>query len=918
MIENRFFSKKIHILIIYIFILSLLLLFFEKSQILFFLNRNIEISIDDISGVITEKYLIGAYTVCIVFLFAAGNFCCIRCYSLLDNLLKKQISHLIFCVVFLFFWIFARDSVNYMTLLLIGSSLLLRWFYIAGKRNRIKIHGLIAILIAACFLTVLTGLSPKQYTGEFVYHFEEQENAEEIFFNYRDGEDYKRAGTAGENQKLVFDIENDFLSSDESVFSIFLKSPLLKSGQLQIIGFNLYNGDILVDSIRGTTLMRSHNGMINLDHEIPERGTVLLEWGNDTYAQIYFNGALSAWIEHSIQMDFTGILQIISFLIAVFLSKMALDNLSDRQKLKLFINNKKRFIILYCGLLLIASIGEVLSIEAISGSLDHINHTALIVNMLLVFSIHLILFSITNIQVTVVFTGIFLGVMGIVNYYTLMYRGTPVLPWDIYAVNTAANVIGNYHIYITWEILWTMFVSVLSVLTCFRVYRNIEKNISKRHWKERGITLVTGIVFASCLINPAIIGSMGIRENVYEQKNNYMENGWCLASAMNLKYIHVEKPPNFSEEKIQKILKKYKADDEDAVEDTPNIVIILNESFADLESLYSLETNREVTPFKNSLTGRNVVKGTCYVSQVGGGTCNSEYELLMGSTMAFFPNGSIVFQQHMNSEQYSLINILNNSGYQTIGMHPMQGSNWNRTKAYPLLQFKNIMFYDDLLEKEFIRGYTSDRYCYQWIIDQFENKSQDDKLAIYNLTVQNHGGYEAEGYAGDIEIKNQENAAWNQYLSLMHESDAALEELFNYFSGIDDKVIVLFMGDHQPALPALDSNSETSNTVHVDKYSVPFLLWNNYDAPMEIPETISINYLATYLLKNSHIQRSPYYLFQEEMSRKIPVIIGTGYQKDNMFYQWGESDYNEWIENYKILQYGLNSTEVLHKEEYYE
>lgn len=918
MMENRFFSKKIHILIIYIFILSLLLLFFEKSQILFFLNRNIEISIYNISGVITEKYLIGAYTVGIVFLFAAGNLCCIRCYSLLDDLLKKQISHIIFCVIFLFFWIFARNYVNHMTLLLIGSSLLLRWFYIAGKRNQIKAHGLIAVLMAACFLTVLTSLSPKQYTGEFIYHFAEQENVEEIFFNYRAGDDYKRAGTAGESQRIVFDIEDDFLSSDESVFSIFLKAPLLKSEQLQIIGFNLYNGDILVDSISGAALMHSHNGMLNLDNEISKRGSVLLEWGDDTYGQIYFNHALSAWIEHSIHMDFTGLLQTISFLIAIFISKMALDYLSDRQKLKRLVNNKKHFIILYCGLLLIASIGEVLSIEAISGSLDSINPVALIVNILLMFSINLILFSITNIQVAVVSTGIILGMIGIANYYTLMYRGTPVLPWDVYAINTAANVIGNYHIYITWEILWTMLISVLSVLTCFRVYKNIEKNISKRHWKERGITLVIGILFAGCLINPANIGKMGIRENVYEQKNNYMENGWCLASAMNLKYIHVERPQNFSEEKIQEILEKYKTNDENAVEDTPNIVIILNESFANLEALNSLETNMEVTPFKNSLTGRNVVKGTCYVSQVGGGTCNSEYELLMGSTMAFFPNGSIVFQQHMNSEQYSLIHILNNSGYQTIGMHPMQGSNWNRTKAYPLLQFQNILFYDDLMEKEFIRGYTSDRYCYQWIIDQFENKSQDDKLAIYNLTVQNHGGYEAEDYTGDIEIKNQENDAWNQYLSLVHESDAALKELFDYFSGIDDKVIVLFMGDHQPALPALESNSGTNNTLNVDKYSVPFLLWNNYDEPMEIPETLSINYLATYLLKNCKIQRSPFYLFQEEMSKEIPVIIGAGYEKDHMFYQWGKSDYNEWVENYKILQYGLNSTEVLHKDEYYE
>ena len=40
----------------------------------------------------------------------------------------------------------------------------------------------------------------------------------------------------------------------------------------------------------------------------------------------------------------------------------------------------------------------------------------------------------------------------------------------------------------------------------------------------------------------------------------------------------------------------------------------------------------------------------------------------------------------------------------------------------------------------------------------------------------------------------------NQYLSLLNESDKALENLITYFKGVDDPVEIVFFGDHQPGL----------------------------------------------------------------------------------------------------------------------
>ncbi len=908
--KNKFKDK---IIIIYIFFLiTSVFLLCDKPNIFIYIY-NLGIGGYYLGSVICEDYLIYASFFYNVVLFAVGNLCIIRCCSLLDDLLKKHFSHIVLGVLFLMLLIFARNSLNHAILLLMGSGLLMRSLYIEMKVSQKNVMIMIFALLITCIMIVVTGFSPKQYIGKLDYFIADQNNINEIFLSYKEGESYKRVGTSTESNNFVFKIETGFLNSEESVFSVTQKSDLQENTKIELVGFKLYRDDFLISSIPGSTLMSWCNSVINLDYEIVNTGSTMLNWSEGTYAQIYFKNSLTKWMKHSMQMDFTWALHAISFLMVLVISQTGLRWLFYKYKLKLDV--KRNYIILYCSLLLYVSVTEVLSID----SLDCIMPIAFIVNVFLSFFINLIIFSLLNIQITVFITGMFFTIVGIANYYTLMYRGYPILPWDVYAINTALSVSGNYDIYITWEMFWKLFIITIPIWAYIDVHKNINNDISRRHWKERGITILIGIVSIFLIMKSEFLQKIGIQENVYNQKTNYAENGWILSSMLNMRYIFVEKPQHFSERRVQEILNQYETQNEtNIIEDIPNIVIILNESFADLQSLYLIETNEEVTPFINSLTGCDVEKGTCYVSQMGGGTCNSEYELLMGSTMAFFPRGSIVFQQHMNGEQYSLINILNDVGYNTIAMHPMPGSNWNRTKAYPMLQFKNMVFYNDLLGKEFIREYTSDKYCYKWIIDQFKNKTEDEKLAIYTLTVQNHGGFNYENYDGNITINNQDNHLWNQYLSLVHESDAALEELLNFFKSIDDKVIVLFLGDHQPALPDLSDSSEENNTFSIDKYSVPYLFWNNYNEPMEVPETISINYLATYLLKNCKIQRSLYYLFLEDMSKEIPIIIGDGYQEDDIFYQWGSTDKSTWIEEYKILQYGLNSAEVQHKKKYYE
>ena len=153
-------------------------------------------------------------------------------------------------------------------------------------------------------------------------------------------------------------------------------------------------------------------------------------------------------------------------------------------------------------------------------------------------------------------------------------------------------------------------------------------------------------------------------------------------------------------------------------------------------------------------------------------------------------------------------------------------------------------------------------------------------VGIYN------GSYDYEGNNFENEIilngytKNYSDV--EQYLTLIHESDKALEYLIESLSQVDHPVLLLFFGDH---LPNLDS--DFYQEVHggdfqtldeqVLRYKVPFVIWTNYDIDEEFVECTSLNYLSTYLYKAASLPLPEYNLFLEKVEKQIPMINSQGY-----------------------------------------
>ena len=507
-------------------------------------------------------------------------------------------------------------------------------------------------------------------------------------------------------------------------------------------------------------------------------------------------------------------------------------------------------------------------------------------------------------------------VFGLINHYVMLFRSTPFVPWDIFSIGTATSVASNYDFTPTaGVVVVTVIFIALIVLMHFVDFRI--------KWKFRFRLIPTVLlILALCLFVNAL-------QDEDFQTDNYLYpflftpaymtkvNGMAVTFAMDLKFVAVDKPDGYSRQKAKELLDSYTdADDnsdEAAASDNsttideeadidnannnaanntaitdksnyPNIIVVMDEAFSDLSVLGDFDTNTDYMPFVHSLEkgNENTITGYLNTSVCGGNTADTEFEFLTGNTMAFLPVGSIPYQQYIKSETPSLASYLKSIGYATYAQHPYYGSGWNRDTVYPLLGFDNLSFMQDYFNQRFVRKYISDETSFDKIIETYENKPDGQPAFIFNVTMQNHGGYTDTYYGFDntVTADKLNNSALDQYLSLIKMTDEDLKSLIEYFSNVDEKTIVVFFGDHQPndtvassvlAANGMDYNNLSNEELKL-RYQVPYVIWANYDIDEATGEDTSVNYLAANVLKAAGVPTSDYQSFLLKLKEEYPII----------------------------------------------
>ena len=538
---------------------------------------------------------------------------------------------------------------------------------------------------------------------------------------------------------------------------------------------------------------------------------------------------------------------------------------------------------------------------------------------------------------------------GLTNYFVVSFRGSPIVPWDLLSFGTAASVADNYEFVLSWK----AFYSVLAFIWMILLPSKSTVRLGRKKLRVISIAAYAALMFLYVgeIQNSAVQSFFGMDTTLFTLNVLYRNNGIAAAFLGNLRFLNIDQPSGYSVDKVEALMKQVEADEQgeedaknepetDAQGETvqatqaktnataeteapassgqyPNIVVIMNEAFSDLSVWGDFATSEEVMPFFKSLQ-QEAVGGELYVSVKGGNTANTEFEFLTGDTMGFLPKGSIPYQQYINDETPSLASYLKTLGYSTTAIHPYNRTGWDRDTVYEKFGFDEFLDKDSFSSPYRLRGYISDKSAFDKIREQFSIKGDDERKFIFEVTMQNHGGYSRETPDFNIYLtlpevtgKTTSVVATEKYLTLINQTDRALEELIDYFKEQDEPVIVVMFGDHQPSdyitnvIQRICGATTSDSLADLEQgYRVPFVMWSNYGLEHKYYDGISVNYLSSILMENAGIPLTGYQTFLKKLMETLPVINANVYRDaDGNFYNYEEDAYSGELKDYQMLQY---------------
>ncbi|MGN1129386.1 MAG: LTA synthase family protein, partial [Candidatus Flemingiibacterium sp.] len=227
---------------------------------------------------------------------------------------------------------------------------------------------------------------------------------------------------------------------------------------------------------------------------------------------------------------------------------------------------------------------------------------------------------------------------------------------------------------------------------------------------------------------------------------------------------------------------------------------------------------------------------------IGGGTANSEFEVLTGMDLDHFGFGEYPYTTILSSRACeSIAADLHAKGYGTHALHNHTATFYNRHIVYSNLGF------DSFTPAELMNGLTynplgweRDEVLTDEIISALDMTEGED--FVFAVTVQGHGKYpdelpnETDSYPDyeleygdepikvssvDADIDERTLAQYTYYVNQLHETDEFIGELIKALEERGEPCVVVFYGDHLPALPLTDA--ELVGTLYDPDYAV----WTN-------------------------------------------------------------------------------------------
>ena len=529
-------------------------------------------------------------------------------------------------------------------------------------------------------------------------------------------------------------------------------------------------------------------------------------------------------------------------------------------------------------------------------------------------------------------SGALFTVIALINYYTRDLHGSALMPQDILNLGTAAEVMGSYTLQITATVR-TIVLWYLPVLALAFVQAKLVKGMPKRaSWRARGVRVLGSAVGVFCILFFGYFGPVSVKPKTtygWAWQNTYYKYGYLAGTieAASLMADPIIEPENYSDDAAVNAAAMAEsfpsATAESASSDYPDIILVLSESFYDFGLVTDTQADTEVMPVTKNL--QNAVYGHTISPHVGGGTNSSEYEMLSSNSLMLMPSITPFNWLNLHNAN-SLVSYLKDLGYSTLAAHPYTNSNYRRDSAWLALGFDETHFQDDFPTQEYYgnRPYQTDSASYRDFEKLYEAMPEDKPRFGFLVSIQSHGDYTTNDASLDIVHAATDYGEYDEpmdeYLSCIHMSDAAVQELCDYFTKQYEetgrKVVLAFAGDHAPSFVGhvADKTRAEGNDLQILERSTPFFIWANYpleniDAATSTTDPLNrmdMVMLAPTIAQQAGLPLTGYYKYLLAMKQQTPVVTAANdyMRADGTTHAYGEDEsLDAWVKGYLALEY---------------
>ena len=384
------------------------------------------------------------------------------------------------------------------------------------------------------------------------------------------------------------------------------------------------------------------------------------------------------------------------------------------------------------------------------------------------------------------------------------------------------------------------------------------------------------------------------------------ETGFLYCFLHNVNLYAVRRPDNYSASEAA----RWAAQTAEPVgEPLPvNVIFVQCEAFSDIYDAPAFSYAEEDNPlylYHRIEQSGQAFSGQIVVSNYGAGTANTEFDVLTGVETNLLNETSPTAFRMIHKKTASLARVFTGLGYRSWFMHPGQSWFYNRDSVYDRLGFPDRTFLDD-----FHGGYKwkgsriSDEAFGKMLLEHYEayKAENDAPWFAFTVTIQNHQSYPRTKYKEgvpdaelSIDVSQSALDTLSVYAEGIRDSAILLQRLTAYFDQEAQPTLIIFWGDHLPALGSsfsvyreigLDIGNENDPEAALDTYSTPFLIYGNkaycetYDfagrvQALELPagNRISDIYLGELVYELLDLQGTDaYFDFLGEIRRALPVI----------------------------------------------